>query len=269
MDIVEFVEDPGLLGLSVSAAQRTLLKATYGLGLTHEEHELFRECTGRETIPSGGFSEVTCIAGARAGKDSRIAVPVLLFEAFFGNHDKHLAKGERAIVPLVAQDSRAAKIAFSYAREYLTHSSILGSQIEKILATEITLSNRMTIAVFPCTHRSLRGWSIPCGVLDELAYFRLEGAADSDVEIQTSIRRGMLSFPKPKLVKISTPYMRSGVLYEDFRRSYAQEDPDRLVWRASSRLMNPTLTAERLEQEKRLDPVRYSREYEAAFTEDV
>ena len=34
-------------------------------------------------------------------------------------------------------------------------------------------------------------------VLDELAFFRLEGAADSDVEIQASIRRGMLAFASP------------------------------------------------------------------------
>ena len=33
----------------------------------------------------------------------------------------------------------------------------------------------------PCTLRSLRGWSIPAGVMDELAFYRLEGQADSDV----------------------------------------------------------------------------------------
>ncbi len=63
--------------------------------------------------------------------------------------------------------------------------------------------------------------------------------------------------------------MKSGVLYEDFRRAFAQDDPDLLVWRATSRLMNPTLTPERLERERRLDPVRYAREYEAEFAEDL
>ncbi len=59
-----------------------------------------------------------------------------------------------------------------------------------------------------------------------------------DAEIQASIRRGMLSFPFPRLVKISTPYMKSGVLYDDFKNAFGQDDPDRLVWRASSTLMN-------------------------------
>ena len=71
-------------------------------------------------------------------------------------------------------------------------------------------------------------------VLDELGYFRLEGQADSDAEIQAAIRRGMLAFPSSRLVKISTPYMKSGVLYEDFRRGFGQDNPDLLVWRASS-----------------------------------
>jgi hypothetical protein len=49
----------------------------------------------------------------------------------------------------------------------------------------------------------------------------------------------MIGFPTTRLVKISTPYMRGGVLYEDFQSSFGQDDPDLLVWRASSRLMNP------------------------------
>ena len=47
--IVEFVTDPQLLGLSVSPAQRTLLKSIYGLALDEEEFHIFRQCTGRDT----------------------------------------------------------------------------------------------------------------------------------------------------------------------------------------------------------------------------
>ena len=51
------------------------MKSTYGLPLRKNELELFRQCTGREKYPGHPFGEVTVIAGARAGKDSRIAVP--------------------------------------------------------------------------------------------------------------------------------------------------------------------------------------------------
>jgi hypothetical protein len=92
------------------------------------------------------------------------------------------------------------------------------------------------------------------------------------VEIQTSIRRGMVGFgDRTKLVKISTPYMRSGVLYEDHQRAFGKPDPDLLCWKAPSRLMNPvTFTDRRLERERRLmDPARFAREYEAEYADDV
>ncbi len=268
--IIEFATDPQLLGLSLSPAQETCLRGVYGLPLLSEGHRtLWQQCTGRPTYPGHPFGEVSVVAGARAGKDSRIAAPVVCFEAIFGGHERHLAKGERAVIPLVAQDQRATRVAFSYIREYLTRSPLLSSTIEEILSLEILLSNRVSILCFPCTLRSLRGWSIPAGVMDELAFFRLEGQADSDAEIQASIRRGMVSFPAPRLVKISTPYMKSGVLWDDFRRAWAQDNPDVLIWRAPSVLMNPSLKAERLERERRLDPERYLREYEAEFLDDL
>jgi hypothetical protein len=173
------------------------------------------------------------------------------------------------VIPLVAQDQRATKIAFGYIRDYMTRSALLASLVEEVLAAEIVLTNGVTIACFPCTLRSLRGWSIPVGVMDELAFYRLEGQADSDVEVQASIRRGMIAFPTTRLLKISTPYIKGGVLYEDFKRGFGQDDRDLLVWRASSLLMNPSLRVERLERERRLDPARFTREYEAEFAEDL
>ena len=156
-DIVEFVTDPALLGLSLSEAQETLLRAIYALPLSEEQLGLYRLCTGRESPPAAPFAETTVVAGARAGKDSRIAGPVVVYEAVFGGHERHLARGERAMIPLVAQDQRATKIAFGYIRDYITRSPLLASMVEEVLATEIALTNAVTIACFPSTLRSLRG----------------------------------------------------------------------------------------------------------------
>jgi hypothetical protein len=105
--------------------------------------------------------------------------------------------------------------------------------------------------------------------MDELGFYRLAGQANSDEEVQTSIRRGQLGFRNPKLVKISTPYLKSGVLWEDHANHYGQDSPDVLVWQASSQLMNPTLREDRLEQVQRLDPQRFAREYLAEFSDDL
>ncbi|HEV8340591.1 MAG TPA: hypothetical protein VGR25_13200 [bacterium] len=261
--------DPLLLGLTLSPAQEALLRAVYGLPPASAEHvEIFRQCTGRAAWPCEPFGEITLIAGARAGKDSRVAAPIAVYEALFGGHETHLHKGERAVIPLVAQDQRATRIAFGYLRDYCTGSALLAGEVAETLANEVRFQNGLAVYCFPCTQRSLRGWSIPAAVMDELAFFRLEGATDSDAEIQASLRRGMLGFPAPKLVKISTPYMKSGVVFDDFGR-FGEDDPDRLVWRAPTALMNPAITAERLERERRLDPLRFAREFEAEFAEDV
>jgi hypothetical protein len=267
--IIEFTTDPQLCGLTLSPAQETLLRGTYGLRLSAEQLALWQQCTGRERYAGRPFGEVTVIAGARAGKDSRIAAPIASFEAVFGGHGAALSRGERGVIPVVAQDTRAARIAFGFISEIFRRSPLLAALIGDERAMELELTNGLSVACFPSTMASLRGWAIPAAVLDEMAFWRLEGANDSDVEIQASIRRGTLSFAQPRVVKTSTPYMRSGVLHDDFARAFGQDDPDLLVWRASSALMNPSITPARLERERRLDATRFQREYEAEFSDDV
>jgi hypothetical protein len=67
-DVIEFIRDPALLGLSLSEAQEALLRSIYGLPLSPDHQDLFRQCTGRNHHPATPFREVTVIAGARAGK---------------------------------------------------------------------------------------------------------------------------------------------------------------------------------------------------------
>ena len=105
------------------------------------------------------------------------------------------------------------------------------------LANEIKLN--LTIMCFPSTLASLRGWSIPVAILDEVGFWRLEGSADSDVEIQSSIRRGMIAFTNTRLIKISSPYMKTGILYDDFKKYFGVDNPDVLLWRASSKFIDP------------------------------
>ena len=270
ISIIDFVTDPQLLGLSISKPQETLLRAIYGLPLLKSQHEIWNACTGRESYPRHGFSEATVICGARSGKDSRIACPIASFEAALGNHEKYLTRGERAVIPLVAQDTRGSRIAFSYLRSHFLDSPLLKSMLEdEPLSNEIKLTNRTSIMCFPSTQSSLRGWSMPVGVMDEIGFWRLEGSSDSDVEIQSSIRRGMINFDRTRLIKISSPYMKSGVLHDDFKNHFGVDSPDVLVWRAPSTVMNPNLKESRLERERRLDPQRFAREYLAEFAEDL
>lgn len=270
-NIIEFTTDGQLLGLSLSLAQETLLRGIYGLPLPTEDHRAtWALCTGGRPYREGHqVPEVTLISGARGGKDSRIAAPVLTCEAVYGGHERHLSRGERATIPLVSQDARANAVARGYVFSYLRESPVLKGLVEDEKRDELHLSNGVSVVCFPNTSASLRAWSMPVGGMNEIGFWRLEGAADSDVEIQAAIRRGMVGFERTLLLKCSTPYMRGGLLFADFERAFGQDDPDLLVWRAPSRLMNPTLSEARLAREQRLDPVRYQREYLAEWIEDV
>jgi len=198
-----------------------------------------------------------------------VAAPVAVFEACFGGHHTKLSPGERGAIPVVAQDARAGRIVFDFIKTYLQRPPACAALIEDIRSTEIDLKNRMTISIFPCTVKSLRGYAIPSGIMDELGYWRQDGAVDSDTEIETSILRGMPRY-QGKLVKISTPYMRSGVLYNDFKLGYGADHPTLLVWKASTLAMNPTMTSEMLASLKHtMDPSRYAREFLAEFVEDL
>jgi len=55
---------------------------------------------------------------------------------------------------LVAQDQRATKVAFGYIRDYLTRSPLLAPQVAEVLASEITLTNGLSIACIACILKS-------------------------------------------------------------------------------------------------------------------
>jgi hypothetical protein len=113
------------------------------------------------------------------------------------------------------------------------------------------------------------GFSIVGAAIDELGRFRFEGAADTDVDIQHAIWRGMANKPA-KLIKISSPSSRAGLLYTDFQRSFGKPDPHRLVWQSTSERMAAGIVdsafIQRIREE---DPLRAARIYDAEFCEDV
>jgi hypothetical protein len=77
----------------------------------------------------------------------------------------------------------------------------------------------------------------------------------------------MATFPNAKLVLASSPYAMNGVLWDLWANR--KKDREVLVWHAPTALMNPTVPARFLENEKKRDVETYRREYEAEFAEAV
>jgi hypothetical protein len=267
--IEAFVTNRQYLGLTPSAYQLTLLKAFYGSPLSPAELEIWRECTGDREYPGRPFSELTLVSGARSGKNSYIETPILLYESIFGGFVPN--PGETVAVVLVAQDARAAQLSHRLAREYLRRSPLLSKYLVGETKDRLTLSNGIEFRTYPCTSKSIYGYSIVAGGMDEVARFPFEGAADSDEDVQAAIFRGMAHYGRrAKLVKVSSPSSRAGLLYTDFLRSFGKPDAYRLVWRSTSEKMAPGIVdAAFIQRMRDADPLRAARLYDAEFAEDV
>ena len=264
-----FVTGRQYLGLTPSPYQLTLLKAFYGRPLSPAELEIWGECTGGREYPGQPFSELTLVSGARSGKNSYIETPILLYESLFGGFVPN--PGETVAVVLVAQDARAAQLSHRLAKEYLRRSPLLSKDLVGETKDRLRLSNGIEFRTYPCTSKSIYGYSIVAGGMDEVARFPFEGAADSDEDVQAAIFRGMAHYGgRAKLVKVSSPSSRAGLLYTDFQRSFGKPDLHRLVWRSTSEKMAPGIVdAAFIQRMREADPLRAARLYDAEFAEDV
>ncbi len=265
LDILEFVTELDLLkGSPLSLAQRTILKATYGLNLDPAELDIYRRGTDREIYEPREHNEATFIVGRRGGKTSRIGAIIAVYEAC---RDHGLKPGEHAYVVLVAPVTKQAQIAFRFILNYILDSPPLNKKVVKIRKDEIELDNGITIACYPCSQVTIRGLSVVAAVLDELGFWRDDvTAANPAEEVLNALRPAMATFATHRLIKISTPYRKDGVLWRDFHQ---RAEHDYLVWQLPSAEMNPTISSNFLEKERQRNEESYQREYLAQFTDHV
>jgi hypothetical protein len=268
MTIIEFIEAPLLLNdKSLSPAQKTALKAVYGLPLTMEEEAIFKQTTGREEyVPGIEQSEVTLILGRRAGKSDKLASNIALYEATVREHK--FSTGEIGIAMIISSElERQSRIVFSYVLRKLERSPILSKMIKNIRTGEIELTNGILIECYPASGARVRGASLICLVADECAFWKVEGK-DVDREVLDAARPG-LSFEHSKLVKISTPHMQRGEIWSDFRRYYGKVDTPVFVMQGETSLFNPSFSKLKLAAARLRDPVVYETEYLARFRTDL
>jgi hypothetical protein len=77
----------------------------------------------------------------------------------------------------------------------------------------------------------------------------------------------MVQFPNRKLITLGTPWVKAGVLFEDWQQR--EETSDRIVIKAPTVAMNPRIPAEELEKERAADPENFRREFEAEWIDNV
>jgi hypothetical protein len=274
MNIIEAINDPGLFrplfkDLETWRSWIVFLKALFALAMTEEELTLYRQCTGRENPPSEPFTEAWCPTGRRSGK-SMIAALVAVFLACFRDYQKYLAPGERAHILIVAADRAQAGVILRYIKGFLASNPMLSKLVEAERAESVDLTNRITIQVMTCSYRSIRGFTVVAVLADEIAFWRSEeNSANPANEVLRAVRPSLATIPDSLLLAISSPWARTGPLWQAFNRHYGRDDSDVMVWNAPTQVMNPCIKASVITRDYLEDPEAAASEWGAEFRSDL
>lgn len=265
LDIIEFLLRFKLLkNRSLSTGQRTILKVTYGLPLEGAELELYCRATGRESYNPQEQDELSILAGRQSGKTTHIAAVIAVYEAF---RDHGLPDGERGYVLLIAPLLLQAGIAFKAIRQYILESPTLAKRVLKISKNEIELRNGVMIACRPCSYVAVRGYPVICVLCDEMAFWRHEETfANPEEEVLDALRPAMATLSRTKIVKVSTPFRKEGILWREFQE---RGGLDHYVWQLSTEEMNPVVSNSFLEKARQRNEETFRREHLAEFVDNV
>lgn len=250
------------------AAWEVYLRALFGLGITDAAQlDLFKACTGLDAAPSVQNQESFVICGRRSGKSFMSAV-IAAYLASFKDWRPYLSPGERGWIFVVATDKSQAGIIKNYISGIFDRTACLKKLVTRETQESIDLRNGISIAVKPCSFRAIRGYTLIAAILEEMAFYRSDEFANPDRAVLAAIRPALATIPESLLIGISTPYARSGVLWEMFKNYYGQPGGP-LVWRAATRTMNPTINQGLIAKALAEDPQAARAEYEADWREDI
>ncbi|HKD75032.1 MAG TPA: hypothetical protein VKB76_06030, partial [Ktedonobacterales bacterium] len=235
------------------ASWRAFIAALFALPMTPEQLAIYKECTGRNAPSSAPATEAWLICGRRAGKSFILALCAVFLACFF-DYRRALSPGERGTVLIIATNSRQACVIFRYVSALLTHIPMLEQMIERETAASFDLNNATTIEVHIASFKTTRGYTIVAALCDEIAFWPHDDAAEPDYEILNALRPGMATIPGAMLLCASSPYARRGALWDAYRKHYGQVSDPVLVWRASTRVMNPTVKQAVIDEATERDP---------------
>ncbi|MBN8982058.1 MAG: hypothetical protein J0I29_12400 [Rhizobiales bacterium] len=268
------MELDGLLGRAVRgnswAAWRVVMLAAMGEELSRGELALFTRLTGRPKSPTRPVQEMAAIVGRRGGK-TRALSTIAVYIAALCDHSPVLAYGERGLVLLIAPNQKQSRVALDYCAGIIEQSVELKPCVVKRTTDSISLSNGIDIEVRAANFRQLRSVTCVAVLADETAFFNDDGSgsANPDTEILNAVRPSLATTKGPLLIA-SSPYRKSGVLWDIYRSNFgANSDPSLLVLKGSSRDFNPSLDQKVIDRAMASDPARARAEWLGEFRDDI
>jgi len=273
LNIIESIHDKNIFkplfkDLSTWRAWEVYLRTLEGLPIEDgKDRALFKACTELSKPPVQRYRESFVICGRRSGK-SYISSIIASYLAAFKDWTPFLSPGEKGWIFIVANDKSQARIIKNYISGIFNSNRMLRNLVEKDLAWEIELKNGVIVSVKTSNYRTLRGFTVLCCILEEIAFYRSEESANPDKEILAAVRPALATIPDSLLLGISTPYSRAGVLYEQFSKYFGKVGGP-LIWKAPTRIMNPTIDKKIIAEALQDDPSAAQAEWEAEFRADI
>jgi hypothetical protein len=264
------ISDPALLGAALTPLEtwqtwRTVLKATFGVELNDDEMRTFAAVAGSRAPPTQRVRELWAICGRRSGK-SKIAALLGCHFALFTS--PRLSPGEIGCVAVIAASREQAGVVFSYLKGYLAASPVLQREVVGQTASEITLRSGIVLSVHSNSFRTVRGRTLLCAILDEVAFFRDETSATPDVEVYRALLPSLATC-NGMLIGISTPYRKLGLLHQKYRDHFGVDGDEILCVSGGTTVFNPTLSEQTIATQRAADPTSAASEWDAEFRSDI
>ena len=272
ISLLQAVNDPAIFAPHFSnnvswGAWWTVAKAIFALRMNANDEALFTACSGRESPPTARAKETWLICGRRGGK-SRFVSLLAVYLATFFDWTAHLAPGEKGHLVIIAADRRQCRVIMSYVRAFLIETPLLRMMVQREAAEEIELSNSIIVEVVTCSFKAVRGRTIIAALCDEAAFWSDEDGSNPASEVIAALRPAMATIPGSMLLVASSPYAKRGPLWDAFRKFYGTAG-NVLVWRASTRTMNPQVAQDIIDEAYERDELSAKSEYGAEFRSDL
>jgi hypothetical protein len=235
-------------------AWRVVLKALFALEMSEAEFAVYKQLTGRSQPPSKAFTEVVLIVGRRGGK-SRLLAAIAVFLACFFDYTPYLAPGEVGTIAVLAANRAQSRSIFRFVSGLLKNVPVLAPLIVRESDDAIELSNRVVVEIGTASFKVTRGYSYVAVLADEVSFWMNEETSSNPAaEILRAVRPGLANIPGALLLLASSPYGKSGPLYDADRRYFGRDDGRVLVVKGPTELMNPLIPKDIIAEAFETDP---------------
>ena len=251
-----------LLGISGPSWNfwRSVLAVLFNLPLTTEQEALVLRHAGRSRLFSNPPRELWLAVGRRGGK-SRVLALIAIFLACFCDHSAVLAPGEVGVVLLCAPSVRQGRVLLGYVVGFLRSNPMLARLVLRETEYTVELTNGITIEVRSANFKTIRGFSVVAGLVDEVSFLQQEDSAIPDTELLNAIRPAMGSIPNSLLICSSTPHAQRGELHKAYRQHFGNDDSNVAFFNADTLTANPSMDPRIIEQAFADDPAVAFSEY--------